>query len=464
MERLLELVLSLAIVGSALAFGGVQPLTYSLVEAAIFLAVLFLLLKQTRNGKVVFPLPLWPVLFALLAVFQVIPLPSGLVARLSPVRLAGLDLAGPSDSRDSWMTLSVYPHESLLGLVKFLALVCAFVLTACLFDSRKRKSTLLKTLVIIGCVEAAYGIVQYLTGWQKIFTYTKQYDLSEATGTYINRNHFAGLLELTCPFIVTSVLYHFQVWSGSRRPGAIRRPRGTDGVSPSQIYFYLFLLVIVSLGIVFSRSRGGILASVFSIVFMALLALPKVQRKGWMIGVFLFLVCAAALAIWIGLSPVLARFEQIGDRSYLSMEPRISFWKDSLRYVRDYPVTGTGLGTFGLGFRHYQTTTLEKYVDHAHNDYLEVAAETGVAGAALFFLPILWLLAKMITSFLDDTGRYRGAVTLGCIGSTVALLLHSLTDFNLQIQANALVFAVVLGIAYKIVFIERREPLPAAPA
>src|SRR2546425_1100393 len=285
MERLLELVLSLAIVGSALAFGGVQPLTYSLVEAAIFLAALFLLLKQTRNGKVVFPLPLWPVLFALLAVFQVIPLPSGLVARLSPVRLAGLD--------------------------------------------------------------------------------------------------FAGLLELTCPFIVTSVLYHFQVWSGSRRPGAIRRPRGTDGVSPSQIYFYLFLLVIVSLGIVFSRSRGGILASVFSIVFMALLALPKVQRKGWMIGVFLFLVCAAALAIWIGLSPVLARFEQIGDRSYLSMEPRISFWKDSLRYVRDYPVAGTGLGTFGLGFRHYQTTTLEKYVDHAHNDYLEVAAETGVAGRAL---------------------------------------------------------------------------------
>jgi O-antigen ligase len=146
------------------------------------------------------------------------------------------------------------------------------------------------------------------------------------------------------------------------------------------------------------------------------------------------------------------------------MEPRISFWKDSLRYVRDYPVAGTGLGTFGLGFRHYQTTTLEKYVDHAHNDYLEVAAETGVAGAALFFLPILWLLAKMITTFLDDTGRYREAVTLGCIGSTVALLLHSLTDFNLQILANALVFAVVLGIAYKIVFIERQEPLPAAPA
>src|SRR2546422_7132582 len=76
MERLLELVLSLAIVGSALAFGGVQPLTYSLVEAAIFLAVFFLLLKQTRDGKVVFPLPLWPVLFALLVVFQVIPLPS----------------------------------------------------------------------------------------------------------------------------------------------------------------------------------------------------------------------------------------------------------------------------------------------------------------------------------------------------------------------------------------------------
>src|SRR5207245_10415933 len=142
MERLLELVLSLAIVGSVLAFGGVQPLTYSLVEAAIFLAVLFLLLKHTRNGKVVFPLPLWPVLFAVLVVFQVIPLPSGLVARLSPVRLAGLDLAGPSDSRVSWMTLSVYPHDTLPALVKFRALVCAVAFAACLCVSRHRNVTI----------------------------------------------------------------------------------------------------------------------------------------------------------------------------------------------------------------------------------------------------------------------------------------------------------------------------------
>jgi hypothetical protein len=76
---------------------------------------------------------------------------------------------------------------------------------------------------------------------------------------------------------------------------------------------------------------------------------------------------------------------------------------------------------------------------------------------ALLFLPILYLFLRMIISFLTDPHRYRPAVTLGCMGSTLGILIHSVTDFNLQIPANALIFAVVLGIAYKAACVERRE-------
>jgi O-antigen ligase len=221
--------------------------------------------------------------------------------------------------------------------------------------------------------------------------------------------------------------------------------------------FYLFLVVIMFVAVIFSRSRGGILAAVFSIVFIGLLAQVKVRRKVWMLGVFFFLVCAMGYGLWIGLDPVLARFEQTREPGYLEMEGRVAMWKDALPLVRDYPVVGTGLGTFGTAFRRYQTDLVDKYVDHAHNDYLEFAADTGLLGAALLFLPILYLLAKMIASFLNDTRRYRRAVTLGCIGSTLALLIHSVTDFNLQIPANALIFAVVLGIGYKAACFERRD-------
>jgi O-antigen ligase len=358
--------------------------------------------------------------------------------------------------------LSIYPHDSVVALAKFLAYLGAFLLAACLYDSRKRRSTLLRILILLGCFEAVYGIVQYLTGWQKIFTYTKQFDLQEATGTYINRSHFAGLLELTLPFVVALLFYSFGLWSEGRHvdmntPPAVRR--GSPG---SQLLVYVFVLLIMVMAVLFSRSRMGILATLFSILFMFLAALVrlKVGRRAWMGGVFLFLFCVLAYAIWIGLGPVLARFEPAYESGYLQMEGRISIWRDALQLVRDYPLTGAGLGTFGLAFRHYQTTAVNFYVDHAHNDYLEFAADTGLLGVALLFLPIFYLCLRMIISFLTDPRRYRPAVTLGCIGSTLGMLIHSATDFNLQIPANALIFAVVLGIGYKAACVERGEEKP----
>jgi O-antigen ligase len=458
MNRVLELVLAVAIVGATLAFGGVQPLTYTLMEFALFLAVLLLLWKQTRQGEIALPLPLWPVLFALWALLQLVPLPSFVIGWLSPARFLDPTLSGLSPGQWVWSTLSIYPHDSVLALLKFLAYLSAFLLAAYLFDSQKRRSTLLRMLILLGCFEAVYGIVQYLTGWQKIFTYTKVSNLSEATGTYINRNHFAGLLELTLPFVIALLFYSFGLWFEGRRVGTGNNTTARRDSPGFQLLFYVFLLLIMVIGVVFSRSRMGILATLFSILLMFLVVLIRLRvgRRAWMGGVFLFLFCVLAYTIWIGLGPVLARFEPMLESGYLQMEGRISIWKDTLHLVRDYPLTGAGLGTFGLAFRHYQTDLVNFYVDHTHNDYLEFAADTGLVGVALLFLPILYLCFRMIISFLTDPRRYRPAVTLGCIGSTLGMLIHSATDFNLQIPANALIFAVVLGIGYKAACVERR--------
>jgi len=462
MNRVVELVLAVAIVGATLAFGGVQPLTYTLMEFAVFLAVLLLLWRQTRQGKISIPLPLWPVLFVLWALVQLLPLPSFVIGWISPARLLDPSLSGLAPGQWVWTALSIYPHDSVVALAKFLAYLGAFLLAACLYDSRKRRSTLLRILILLGCFEAVYGIVQYLTGWQKIFTYTKQFDLQEATGTYINRSHFAGLLELTLPFVVALLFYSFGLWSEGRHVDMNTSPAVRRGSPGSQLLFYVFVLLIMVMAVLFSRSRMGILATLFSILFMFLAALVrlKVGRRAWMGGVFLFLFCVLAYAIWIGLGPVLARFEPAYESGYLQMEGRISIWRDALQLVRDYPLTGAGLGTFGLAFRHYQTTAVNFYVDHAHNDYLEFAADTGLLGVALLFLPIFYLCLRMIVSFLTDPRRYRPAVTLGCIGSTLGMLIHSATDFNLQIPANALIFAVVLGIGYKAACVERGEEKP----
>jgi O-antigen ligase len=221
---------------------------------------------------------------------------------------------------------------------------------------------------------------------------------------------------------------------------------------------YAFLVIAILVGLLFSRSRGGILAALISLVSITLLGQLRVRRKTWLIGLFVFLAVAAGYGLWIGLGPVLTRFEQLGlGTKEFDIATRLSFSRDALPMVRDYPWTGTGLGTFAVAFRHYQTGWVTYFVDHVHNDYLEFAVETGLIGAALLFLPILYLLIRMVIAFLKDARRYRPSVLLGCVGSVLAILIHSTMDFNLQIPANALVLAVVLGIGYKAACVERAK-------
>lgn len=460
MNRTIEIILALTLAGTTLAFGGVQTITFSIMEIVVFGLLAALLIRQTREGSIELPLPLWPILFVVLVAFQMIPVPVGVLAKLSPARLADLAMIPGT----TWAALSVYPRDTWLGLVKFLAYVAAFVLAAQISDLRRNRSAIVRVLVLLGLVEAAYGIVQYLTGWQQIFTYVKKYDLEEATGTFINRNHFAGHLEMVIPFVLAAAFYAFDKWT-RRRHASPRTEEGDERSSAAQqMVFYLFLLTLIVVAMIFSRSRMGILVTLFTIVFMSLLAQVKVRRKGWLLGILGFLGVVVSYGLWIGLGPVLSRFEKITDPGYLTIEGRFAIWSDSVRLIRDFPLFGTGMGTFEIVYRQYQTTLVDKVVDHAHNDYLEFAANTGFIGAALFFIPIIYLLVRMIFAFLEDRRGYRRSITLGCIGATLAILLHSLADFNLQIPANALTFAVILGIGYRAAILDpRQEELEVFP-
>ena len=167
--------------------------------------------------------------------------------------------------------------------------------------------------------------------------------------------------------------------------------------------------------------------------------------------VITLLVVAGSMtyAIWIGIDPVMKRFEALTPSGFENPYGRALLWKQASGIVRDYPALGTGLETFPLAFRRYQTSSLDLTVDHAHNDYLEVTTDTGIIGAVLLFIPIMGLLVKMIWAYVGARRAYRRSVLLACTGSTAAMLVHSIMDFNLQVPANALLFAVVLGMGFK---------------
>ena len=448
MKRIIQWSLLLVIAGSILAFGAVQPPIYSAMEAALFLLSAVVLIKQTSEGKIDLPVPLWIFPFLALVLIQMIPLPGKIVSWLSPNRLFFDVQAALAPGAAHWATLSIYPHDTLFGFFKLLAYLAAFVLAAYAFEPREGKSVLAPGLIVLGTIEAGYGIIQYLTGYQKIFGYTKQFYTEEATGTYINHNHFAGLLELVIPFAAMMVFYNLQSRSGQGGAERWRGQPGRTGFDP-RIVFYAFIVILLLIGVVFSRSRMGIFSVLTGLILMGLLGLLGEGRRTWMVITLLVIACSMAYAVWIGLDPVIKRFELISPGGTENPYSRISIWKQADGIRRDYPAVGTGLGTFPVAFRRYQTSLLELQVDHAHNDYLEVATDTGIAGAVLLFLPILWLLIRIILAYAGARNPYRRSVLLACIGSIAALLVHSTMDFNLQIPANALLFAVVLGIGSK---------------
>ena len=452
MKRIVEWGLLLIVVGSVLTFGGVESYAYSAMEAVLFLLIVVVLVKQTGEGKIDLPLPLWILPFLALAFLQVVPLPVRVVTWLSPHRLsAAIQPVLTSEARH-WATFSLYSHDSLLGCFKLLAYLAAFILAAYAFEAREGKNVLAPGLLVFGALEAAYGIIQYLTGYQKIFTFTKQFYTDDATGTYINRNHFAGFLELVIPFAGMMVFYSLQARSARGVPegpawGGDRHAHAQPMRPPTLLYVFILTLLLVA-GI-FSRSRAGIFSILASLILMALLGRLGGGRRVWMVITLLVIAGALTYGAWIGLEPVISRFETLTPTSLEDPSGRLAIWKQATGIVRNYPAIGTGLGTFNIAFRRYQTTSLDFLIDHAHNDYLEAVTDTGVLGAVLLFIPILGLLVKMIMSYGEARSAYRRAVLLACIGSTAALLIHSATDFNLQIPANALLFAVVLGIGLK---------------
>jgi O-antigen ligase len=244
------------------------------------------------------------------------------------------------------------------------------------------------------------------------------------------------------------VFYNLHSRSAHGVPERGRWRTGRYSLHPP-ILFYVFIVVLLLIAVIFSRSRMGIFSVLASLILMASLGQLGGGRRAWMVITLLIIAGSMTYALWIGLDPVISRFETLKPSALEGPSARLAIWKQAGGIIRDYPAVGTGLGTFVVAFRRYQSTSVDFLVDHAHNDYVEVTSDTGILGAALLFIPIMGLLLKMILAYAEARSAYRRSVLLACMGGTAALLIHSATDFNLQIPANALLFAVVLGIGSK---------------
>jgi len=404
--------LVVCLASGVLAFGGVEPFSWAAVNLVAFLLFAFVLWNQEARN------PRWPWRGALLLLAYV-----------------GVQVA--------LVHSDVYlVQEQILRLGACLSI---FYVARFVSSGQTSRSVLLAGLLGLGLFEALYGLVQYVSGWQQIFAYKKVFYVAQATGTYINPNHFAGLLEMILPLCFAGTLYRLErvgVGAGNPQPTS-RHAVSSERVAALVLFFFCTLLL--GAAILFSRSRAGILSASAAVISSAILWVGVSRRRPRATLAAVSLLAAGCLfGLWIGLGPVLERYEAI----LADYPSRLAVWKDSLGLIQAHPLRGNGLGSFADAYTRVQSTVLSRVVDHAHNDYLEFAAEWGIPGAALLIGLIVWLLVRTALACFRLAEPAARAVAAGCSGSILALLLHSLTDFNLQIPANALVLAAVLGLAY----------------
>jgi len=245
------------------------------------------------------------------------------------------------------------------------------------------------------------------------------------SATFGNADHLAGYMEMAIPLILGLLLL-------GHRPGIL--------------FLLIYLCSLLLTALLLTLSRGGWIASLLGLSFMsfALLTSRYFQRKKLimaLIGGFL----AMALIV-LASTPVVERILTIEQREDIpNFSARVTAWGGIVEMIKDYPVLGIGPGTFAFIFTQYQPPGLKAHYTMAHNDYLHFTSEVGLPLIAIVVWMIISLYRKGFMKLKNPSRLVRG-ITLGAMSGVTAILVHSISDFNLHIPANALLFTILAAI------------------
>lgn len=382
-------------------------------------------------------------LIVLICVLQMLPLPEALLAVLSPNR-------PPSEG---WVPMSVDLMATGLRGLQTLFFASLFMLAVLLVSSTDRLRMLMVTMVLAGFVQALYGSLMTLSGIEWLLLGPKEYNIGLATGTFINRNHFAGFLEMTLAVGIGLLLS--QIRSDSN-PGEwkTRLREVIRWVLGPKMRLRLCLVVMV-IGLVLSHSRmgnGGFFISLLVASIAALILLSKAPRPLIILIVSLIAIDLVVVGTWFGVEQVVDRIQQTAQYDELADryhdQTRLDVDAETWAAFGDFMWTGSGAGSFETVFPGYRPHDLNASFDHAHNDYLELALEYGVVGV----LPFVVLLLTAVVRSLQIQRRRRHPLLRGAgfagFMAVVAMGIHSVVDFNLHIPANAAYLVLIMAMIW----------------
>jgi len=444
------------IIWAPIPLGSNRPWAWSLLEVGICLVGVLWLLAYAGRAAELTPVVrrAWPVLgvFGLWlswVALQWLPMPLGWVAALSPRAGELHALAGEA----STATLSIDPHATKVFWLKSLAWALAFTLTLLVVSSRRRLIWLCYVIVAAGLVQAIYGALMHLSGTNLVVLDTPIAHASQASGFYVNRNHLAGLLEMTLAVGIGLMIGQLE----DHGPRTWKQfVRDVAKLMLSRKAPLRILLVVMVVALVMTRSRMGNTAFFTSLLVAGAvgLILSRYATRSTVVFIAsLIVIDIFIVGAWFGVDKTIQRIEQTtaGD-----VRERVDPAIYAVRILDDYPWFGSGGGTFYNAYPRYRGADILPYYDHVHNDYMQFATETGILGLVLLAAIVLLSFFAAVLALSRRRDPLARGVAFGVVMGVTALAIHSTVDFNLQIPANAFLFSVLLALGWLALFLERR--------
>jgi len=333
---------------------------------------------------------------------------------------------------------SVHTYTSIWSFILLCNYVIIFYLIIHTLRTRSQLRRLVYLIIGLAALISIIGLLKNFCG--NPFPWWNYTDFQTApdrlSSTFGNADHLAGYMEMTLPLLLGLLLTGFR------------------GI---KIVFVIVLAVLLFAALLLSLSRGGWLGAVTGLFFMCIALLLNRYFQSKKLVLTVCGGCVVVAFIVLSSTTVVKRIKTVEEMGNIpNLNARITVWGGVVEMIKDHPLLGTGPGTFATVFTQYQPPGVLSRYFAAHNDYLQMTAETGLA-----LVPVMaWMIfAFFIKGFkkLNNPSRLVRGTTLGAMSGVTAILIHSIFDFNLHIPANAILFTVLAAIVVSPVPEARRQ-------
>jgi O-antigen ligase len=370
-------------------------------------------------------------------VLQMVPLPESLVSAWSPNAIAvqnRLQLAVDPSTR----TLSIDAALTRAGLASVASALLVFWAARDSFG-RGGVRTAVRTIAFGGFALAVVGVAQRATAPETLLWWWQPLDPgAKPIGPFVSRNDFAAWLLLasavTVGYTVLHVRTHGLLTHRSARIAMTRVLADGTGL------ILAGAAAIMLLTLTWALSRGALLGAAASVVCGYLFTRQRSigRGRGATAGVIL-LLGLLLVGIWINVGALATRLAGGTEAS------RATIWRETLPILTDFPIAGTGIGTYPRAMLIYQRTTPDVLFNHAHSEYLQLVAEGGLMVTVPAIVALAAWLALARRRIRDDHREILW-IRLASAAGIAGIAVQCVWDATLRMPATAILVALLAAL------------------